>query len=152
MAQGLNLSKLTRRAFVPLGVVTAGVAWTNSRRPDVPAQPTGKSSVFIAKAPSYSTNLAPLIEAGIRSSAIDVRGKNVLLKPNLVEYDASTAINTHAAVIAAAFEVFQKLGAATVQIGEGPGHRPHSVGEPDIRAGQHAFEVPPVVRVGTTGR
>ena len=49
--------------------------------------------------------------------------KRVLLKPNLVEFDPATVINTNAAVIAAAVEVFQRLGAAEVKIGEGPGHR-----------------------------
>ena len=35
---------------------------------------------------------------------VDVRGKRVLLKPNLVEFDSSTVINTDASVIAAAVE------------------------------------------------
>ena len=60
---------------------------------------------------------------GIRQCGLDVRGKRVLLKPNLVEFDPATVINTDAAVIAAAVEVFHKLGAAEVKIGEGPGHR-----------------------------
>jgi uncharacterized protein (DUF362 family) len=46
-----------------------------------------------------------------------------LLKPNLVEFDPATVINTNATVIAAAVEVFHRLGAAEVKIGEGPGHR-----------------------------
>jgi uncharacterized protein (DUF362 family) len=60
---------------------------------------------------------------GVRACGLDVRGKRVLLKPNLVEFDSATVINTDAAVIAAAYELFQKLGAAEVRIGEGPGHR-----------------------------
>jgi uncharacterized protein (DUF362 family) len=52
-----------------------------------------------------------------------VKGKRVLLKPNLVEFDATTAINTDPRVIAAAYEVMRTLGAAEVWIGEGPGHR-----------------------------
>jgi uncharacterized protein (DUF362 family)/phosphoserine phosphatase len=50
-------------------------------------------------------------------------GKRVLLKPNLVEFASSTVINTDAAVVAAAVELFHRLGAAEVRIGEGPGHR-----------------------------
>ena len=46
---------------------------------------------------------------------LDVRGKRILLKPNLVEYSPDTEINTNVAVIAAALEVFQKRGAAFVQ-------------------------------------
>jgi uncharacterized protein (DUF362 family) len=60
---------------------------------------------------------------GIRECGLDVRGKRVLLKPNLVEFDAATVVNTDAAVIAAALEVFHQLGALEVKIGEGPGHR-----------------------------
>ena len=60
---------------------------------------------------------------GVRQRGLDVRGKRVLLKPNLVEFDSATVINTDAAVIAAAVEVFHRLGASDVRIGEGPGHR-----------------------------
>ena len=34
---------------------------------------------------------------GIRQCGLDVRGKRVLLKPNLVEFDPATVINTNAA-------------------------------------------------------
>ena len=47
----------------------------------------------------------------------------MLLKPNLVEFDAKTCINTDVSVVAAALEAFRSLGAAEVLIGEGPGHR-----------------------------
>ena len=52
-----------------------------------------------------------------------MRGKRIVLKPNLVEYDANTAINTHPMVVHAVYEAFRKLGAADVRIAEGPGHR-----------------------------
>jgi len=54
---------------------------------------------------------------------LKVRGKRVVLKPNLVEFDPHTAINTHPVVVHAAYEAFRKLGAAEVRIAEGPGHR-----------------------------
>jgi uncharacterized protein (DUF362 family) len=54
---------------------------------------------------------------------LDVRGKRIVLKPNLVEFDPRTAINTHPMVVHAAYEAFHKLGAASVRIAEGPGHR-----------------------------
>ena len=60
---------------------------------------------------------------GVKACGLDVRGKSVLLKPNLVEFDSSTAINTDGAVVAAALELFRGLGAASVVIAEGPGHR-----------------------------
>jgi len=85
--------------------------------------PAGQSAVAIIRAQSYSDDLVSRMLEGIRQCGLDVRGKRILLKPNLVEFDVATVINTNAAVIAAALEVFHKLGAAEVKIGEGPGHR-----------------------------
>ena len=44
-------------------------------------------------------------------------------KPNLVEYESGTMINTHPVVIAGAIEAFRRAGAREVVVGEGPGHR-----------------------------
>ena len=82
-----------------------------------------RSHVAVVKAASYAHDLAGRMLAGIQECGLDVRGKRVLLKPNLVEFDAHTCINTDVAVVAAALEVFRSLGAAEVKIGEGPGHR-----------------------------
>jgi uncharacterized protein (DUF362 family) len=54
---------------------------------------------------------------------VDVRGRRVVLKPNLVEFDPGTTINTHPMLVHAALEGFRALGAADVRIAEGPGHR-----------------------------
>jgi uncharacterized protein (DUF362 family) len=54
---------------------------------------------------------------------LDVRGRRVLLKPNLVEFDPGAAINTHPVFVLAVLEAFRALGAADVRIAEGPGHR-----------------------------
>jgi uncharacterized protein (DUF362 family) len=54
---------------------------------------------------------------------LDVRGRRVLLKPNLVEFDPGTSINTNPLLVLAALEAFRALGAADVRIAEGPGHR-----------------------------
>ncbi len=47
----------------------------------------------------------------------------MLLKPNLVEYEPKSAINTHPLLVHAVYEGFRALGAASVRIAEGPGHR-----------------------------
>jgi uncharacterized protein (DUF362 family) len=117
---------MTRRKFV--GFSAAAVAGTYAglklqRPPKLPDGPAGKSAVAIMRARSYSDDLVSRMLAGIRECGLDVRGKRVLLKPNLVEFDPATVINTDAAVIAAALEVFERLGAREVKIGEGPGHR-----------------------------
>lgn len=82
-----------------------------------------RSPVAIVRAADYTKELAKSIVEGIRICGLGVKGKRVLLKPNLVEFDAGTVINTDVAVVAAAFEAFSSLGAAEVIIGEGPGHR-----------------------------
>ena len=53
----------------------------------------------------------------------DVRGRNILLKPNLVEFEPESSINTHPMLVHAAYEAFRAMGAASVRIAEGPGHR-----------------------------
>ena len=85
---------------------------------------TGKTSpVAVVKAASYSKDLADAMRRGIVECNLNVTGKRILLKPNFVEFDPNTCINTDVAVVATALEVFRSLGAAEVKIGEGPGHR-----------------------------
>jgi len=117
---------MTRRKFA--GFSAAAVIGTYAgiklQKPaKLPEGPAGNSAVAIIRARSYSDDLVSRMLRGIRECGLDVRGKRVLLKPNLVEFDAATVINTDAAVIAAALEVFHQLGALEVKIGEGPGHR-----------------------------
>lgn len=117
---------MTRRKFIPLAGIATGAAYLSfrgERSEPVSDGPSGNSAVAILRANSYSEDLAAKILAGVRECGLNVSGKRVLLKPNLVEFDSSTVINTDAAVIAAALEVFQRLGAAEVRVGEGPGHR-----------------------------
>ena len=117
---------MTRRKFVGLSgaaLVGTAVGMKLQKPPKLPDGPAGKSVVAIIRARSYSDDLVSRMLEGIREVGLDVRGKRVLLKPNLVEFDAATVINTDAAVITAALEVFTRLGAKEVKIGEGPGHR-----------------------------
>ncbi len=117
---------MNRRKFLTLsGAAVAGTyaSMKLQKPPQIPDGPPGDSAVAILRARSYSDDLASRMLEGIRECGLDVRGKRVLLKPNLVEFDSATVINTDASVIAAALEVFQHLGASEVKIGEGPGHR-----------------------------
>jgi uncharacterized protein (DUF362 family) len=81
------------------------------------------SSVTIVRAHSYSMDVYDTVYRLITNHNLNVRGKRIVLKPNLVEFDERTAINTHPLVVHAALEAFRKLGAASVTIAEGPGHR-----------------------------
>jgi uncharacterized protein (DUF362 family) len=117
---------MTRRKFAGLSaaaLVGTVAGMKLQKPPKLSDGPSGKSAVAIIRARSYSDDLVSRMLQGIRECGLDVRGKRVLLKPNLVEFDAATVINTDAAVIAAALEVFERLGALEVKIGEGPGHR-----------------------------
>ena len=132
--------KLTRREFLPVAGAAFTAACGSSKQP---AAFKGQSAVAIVKAASYSVDLVSRIHEGIRALKLDVRGKSVLLKPNLVEFDRSTSINTDVSVIAAAYDVFRGLGAASVVIGEGPGHRRDTIGlseEAGYREGIEKFE------------
>src|SRR5215217_6373470 len=70
------------------------------------------SKVSVVKAPAYSMDVYDTVFRLVREHQPDIRGKRVVLKPNLVEYDSNTVINTHPMVVHATFEAFKKLGAA----------------------------------------
>jgi uncharacterized protein (DUF362 family) len=117
---------MTRRQFIPLVGVAATASYASikfQKPPKLSDGPAGNSPVAIVRARSYSEDLVSRMLEGVRQCGLDARGKRVLLKPNLVEFRSSTVINTDATIIAAAVELFHRLGAAEVRIGEGPGHR-----------------------------
>ncbi|HKY09147.1 MAG TPA: DUF362 domain-containing protein [Candidatus Binatia bacterium] len=81
------------------------------------------SRVAILSAARYDQPLRDVILRGIQLCGLGVKGKKILLKPNLVEFDPKGVINTNPAVIEAAVDAFRSLGAAQVTVAEGPGHR-----------------------------
>lgn len=85
--------------------------------------PPAISSVGLFPAADYSVDLADVIVRGLKELGIDLQGRRVLLKPNMVEYEPGTSINTNPLVVAAAAAACRKAGAASVTVGEGPGHR-----------------------------
>lgn len=82
-----------------------------------------RSRVAILAAADYHKPLRDVIQRGIQLCRLEVNGKRVLLKPNLVEFDAKGVINTHPALVGAAIDAFKTLGAREVIVAEGPGHR-----------------------------
>lgn len=86
-----------------------------------------RADVFIGKATAYDTQLVDRIAEGFVEIGITrqvIRGKRVLLKPNLVETAIGhEQINTHPAMVVAAAEVFRRLDARDVIVAEGQGHR-----------------------------
>ena len=86
----------------------------------IPSFQRPASRVAIRRAANYEEDLSALLYETLREFQFPVRGKTVLLKPNLVGFDPLGVMNTHPAVIAAARESFLRLGAAQVLIGDGP--------------------------------
>jgi uncharacterized protein (DUF362 family) len=107
------------------GVTLSRCASSNSKPVAARHVPTPgyRSAVSIVKAPAYTMDIYDTVYRMVSDHRLNVRGKRVVLKPNLVEFDPHTAINTHPMVVHAAYEAFRRLGAAEVKIAEGPGHR-----------------------------
>ncbi|HSJ14326.1 MAG TPA: DUF362 domain-containing protein [Longimicrobiales bacterium] len=82
-----------------------------------------RSATAILAAPAYDGTLVDLVRRGAELCDLEVRGRRVVLKPNFVEFDPGGAINTHPALITATIEAFRAMGAASVTVAEGPGHR-----------------------------
>ncbi len=88
-----------------------------SRAPREPAR------VSIAQVPGYTQDVYDVVKRMFRDHRLNLAGKRVVVKPNLVEFDKSTCVNTHPIVVHAVYEAAKSLGAADVRIAEGPGHR-----------------------------
>jgi len=100
---------------------TGGWAVHQSLSRRIPAKPRLPSRVAVLRCDSYDKAIQ-VVWDGLKLLSPAVRGKTVLLKPNLVEYSSTAPINTHPTVIAAAVDGLYRLGAAQVTVGEGPGH------------------------------
>lgn len=121
------MKELDRRRLTlgAAGIVASGFATTKllpeemllaDRRPC-------RSRVAIISADSYSQGLEETLLSALRLFNLDLKGKAVLLKPNLVEYVAGVEVNTNPLLVGAAADAFLKLGANNVVVGEGPGHQ-----------------------------
>ncbi len=113
-----------RRALLSGALGTTAAGLCAMRLALGPGQGPG-SPVFIARGQRYDGPLASAIRDGLRAVGIDpaqVRGKRVLVKPNLVEpLRGNPHVTTHPAVVVAIAEVFRGWG-ASVRVGEGSGH------------------------------
>jgi uncharacterized protein (DUF362 family) len=81
-----------------------------------------RSRVAILNADRYSDKLDELVYRGLQLFNLQIRGKSVLLKPNIVEYIPGRPVNTDPQLIGAAVEAFLRFGATSVTVAEGPGH------------------------------
>ena len=114
--------KIGRRALLAAGAGAATAALAASWMREWLAEP---APVFLARGQRYDGPLEQTIADGLVATGIEpasLRGRKVLLKPNLVEPSRlAPHMTTHPAVIVAAAEVFRRWG-AHVSVGEAPGH------------------------------
>ena len=121
------------RATAAVSAVAAGGALTYDRwreaHPTLPWQPQGfrqpgQSRVAIVRHTSYDTSkLEEEVGRAVASFHLPVSGCRVVLKPNFVEYDPQGVINTNPALVGVVAQAFRQLGARSVIVAEGPGHR-----------------------------
>lgn len=119
-------NQFSRRDFLK----TVGTAWLGMACGSGLLSGCGQNAppaeTFITKAQDYNTNIASLINSGLRELKVNeskVNGKRILLKPNIVEpHRGAGHIATNPAVVFGAAEAFLRLGAAEIIVAEGPGH------------------------------
>jgi uncharacterized protein (DUF362 family) len=114
-----------RDLLIGTGAVAAGASvsvpyflprYRQDRRPR-------RSRVAILRIEDYVQSIQDSLRLGLQLFCLDVKGKTVVLKPNLVDSIPGNAINTHPILVVAAAECFRGLGAKEVIVAEGPGHQ-----------------------------
>ena len=69
-----------------------------------------RSRVAIIAAQEYSESLEGVLVSGLREFHLNLRGRSVLLKPNLVEYIAGVEVNTNPVLVGAAAAGISQAG------------------------------------------
>jgi len=122
--------KAAGAAAVAGAVTAAGASAVAAAEGIMPGCFTGNrepgASAFVASVSGYNQDIRKVILSGFRElgiSAQGIKGKKILLKPNLVKPQKHLEhICTHPLVIRGAVEAFLSLGAAEVFVAEASGH------------------------------
>jgi uncharacterized protein (DUF362 family) len=120
-----DLSRRDLLKALPVAALAGAAACRRGARPYDPTRFAHASTSAVALLPAarYDLDLSDVVGRGLALLKMDVRGKRVLLKPNMVEYAAEHVINTHPALVAGAAQAMLRAGATSVVVAEGPGHR-----------------------------
>lgn len=86
-------------------------------------QPPTGARVAVVPRRSYDGNIASSVHDGLTAIGASFDDARVVLKPNFVEYDPHAVVNTDPRLVAGAVEAIRRMGAASVTVAEGPGHR-----------------------------
>ncbi|HEV3203746.1 MAG TPA: DUF362 domain-containing protein, partial [Gemmataceae bacterium] len=83
-----------------------------------------QTMVHIARAESYEEDLVGILQKQFEAfrAKVPLTGKQVVLKPNLVEYHRHKVINTDPRMVSAVIELCKREGASEIIVAEGPGH------------------------------
>jgi len=115
----------TRREWLAAAAGASALTACKSAGPAGPpsVRASAPPRVSILRVPAYDQKLYGIVRRIVEDHQLDVRGRSVVLKPNLVEFEPESSINTHPLLVHAAYEAFRAAGARSVTIAEGPGHR-----------------------------
>lgn len=83
-----------------------------------------RSTVVLMPCESYEEDIFKVLVANTDKVKVpDLKGKRVVLKPNMVEYrDEKTPVTTNPAVLKGVIQLCKHLGAGEIIVAEGPGH------------------------------
>lgn len=114
-----TLGRLSLVALPATGLLACG------RSKESEKNPGDKYPVAIVPCPSYDDEkLSSAIHLGWQKTIPPVvKKKKVVIKPNLVEFNAKRPIHTDVHLVKALVRFLKKLGAKEVIVAEGPGHR-----------------------------
>ena len=115
---------MTRRtALAMAGAMAAAGATIESGCRRAPVALRRAAPVTIAKCAGDTGAVYGIVRGMLAELEPRVRGKRIVLKPNMVEYSSTAPVSTHPVVVHAALEALRAMGAREVRIAEGPGHR-----------------------------
>ena len=116
---------VTRRIFGGALLAGAGALAVQRMRTAglLPDRRRARSRVAILHETSYAGSLEQELAEGLGLFDLNLLGKTVLLKPNLVESIPGAEVNTNPRLVGAAANVFLAFGAKSVVVAEGPGHQ-----------------------------
>ena len=105
-------TELSRRKFLWLAAGLAGAYLISNQVKNLVTEP---SKVAVVKVPKYSLNIKDYLKPYFNQFNLNLNGKRVLLKPNLVDFHSEDHyINTNPLILAAAIELFGDLGAKVI--------------------------------------
>jgi uncharacterized protein (DUF362 family) len=127
-------NSIERRSFIQASIVSLALGSCSSPPPlldKLPKPTSGQKSkriaapsiVGILKAPSYDDDLFAIMKNNIEQFKIgNIKGKSVVLKPNLVECPPEKPATTNPEILKAVIKLIDYLGAKEIVVAEGPGH------------------------------